>query len=122
MGLEDAKYLGATIVPNARLPPSTFFPRCAILNTLTQVILNNDLSVHNSSVISELRVNVYESQLANHGSSCFPHILCTASDIHWLNSLAGEACLLVDSYGDLGDGKAIAEVVDLIQVLTYACA
>lgn len=40
----------------------------------------------------------------------------TAADIHWLNSLAGQACLLVDSYRDLADGRAIAEVVGMIQV------
>lgn len=39
-----------------------------------------------------------------------------ASDVHWLNSIDGEACLLVDSYGDLGDGLAVQEAVCLIEV------
>lgn len=40
-----------------------------------------------------------------------------ASDIHWLNCVDGEACLLVDSYRDLRDGEAVAEVVAVVQVL-----
>lgn len=42
-----------------------------------------------------------------------PH---TAADVHWLNSLDGEACLLVDSYDDLRDGIALEEAVALIEV------
>lgn len=40
-----------------------------------------------------------------------------AADVHFLNSLeGGEACLLVDSYGDLTNGVALEEAFLLIEV------
>ena len=40
----------------------------------------------------------------------------TAADVHWLNSLDGEACLLVDAYRDLADGVALEEAFRMVEV------
>ncbi|CAM9171887.1 unnamed protein product, partial [Laminaria digitata] len=53
-------------------------------------------------------------------SMTVPDDLKEAADVHWLNSLDGEACLLVDSYRDLADGLALEEAVFMAQGLRAA--
>ena len=48
--------------------------------------------------------------------------MAAAADVHWLNSLDGEACLLVDSYRDLSDGVALEEAFRIVLVGTSELA